>query len=117
MLEFGIASDLYTAGARDDGTPFIAEQYYILATDETGRRWRHYAMFNGCHVMRCYLDMGEDAFTDIRTSAQVRAQILLDRIIAAGGVIAMQYWDETFPEYGSDAYMMDPGDLGDAEYY
>jgi hypothetical protein len=114
MLEFGIVSDLYTAGMCDDGTPFIAEQFYILATDETGRRWRHNAIFNGCRVMS-----GEDGcmFIDIRTNAVVRATQLLMRIEAAGGVIDMQYWDETYPEYGSDAYMMDPCDLDDAEYY
>jgi hypothetical protein len=115
MLEFGIASDLYEAGRQEDGVPFIAEQYYILATDETGRRWRHDAVFNGCSVSRD--DEGFERFTDIRTGAVARATMLLNRILASNGAINFECWSETYPVYGSDAYQMDPVDLGDAEYY
>jgi hypothetical protein len=115
MLEFGICSDLYTAGYQEDGVPFIAEQYYILATDDTGHRWRHHTVFNGCSVTRD--DEGFECFTDIRTGAVARATMLLNRILAANGAINLDCWEETYPEYGSDAYQMDPGDLMDAEYY
>lgn len=116
MLDFDIRSDLYNAGYREDGTPFIAEQYYVVATDETGRRWRHNTTFNGCRVCQCD-EEGSNIFTDIRTGAVVRATCLLERILAANGVIDLEHWSETYPEYGSLAYQLDPVDLDDAEYY
>lgn len=101
-LTFGIVSDLYEAGIQEDGVPFIAETYYILAEDEYGNRWSHNTRFNGCGVST---DLeGLPHFTDIRTNAKARAQMLLDRINAAGGQIDLEHWSEARPAYGSKAY-------------
>ena len=47
------ASDLYQAGFSCDGHPFIAECFYVLMEDATGRRFRHNAIFNGTKQVIC----------------------------------------------------------------
>ncbi len=101
-LTFSIVSDLYEAGIQEDGVPYIAETYYILAEDERGNRWSHNTRFNGCTVSTDY--EGFTRFTDTRTNATARAQMLLNRITAAGGQINFDCWSETRPAYGSEAY-------------
>jgi len=115
MLEFEIQSNLYHAGYKEDGTAFDAEQYFIIATDEHGNRWRHDTDFIGCCITTD--DEGFDRFEDLRVSAQLGANRLLDRINAAGGLLDWDHWDVTYPVYGSPAYCIDPVDLDEIEYY
>ena len=102
MLTFAVGSDLYNAGYTEDGTSFIAERYFISATDDNGNRWVHRAQFNGCNVE--VDDEGMNRFFDIRTEAGARCERLLARIEAAGGAVNLDHWEEARPEYGSVAY-------------
>ena len=102
MLDFEIASDLYTAGVWEDGHPYTANMYYILATDNDGNRWMHYMRFPGCSVV--HNEEGFPQFVDIREQALTRANQLLAAIEKAQGQINLQYWTQTTPMHGSLAY-------------
>lgn len=103
-LAFYIDSDLYQAGYQCDGHPFIAENFFVMAEDEQGNRWRHHMTFNGCHVYSGEETDGESVFSDIRPEARAKVERLLARIEAAGGKIDLGYWSEERPAYGSRAY-------------
>ena len=103
MLTFGIGSDLYCAGRRDDGSEFHAERFYVFAEDARGNRWTHGSQFAGCAV-HWSSEVGCNFFEDIREEARARAERLLARILAAGGRIDLQHWGESRPVYGSPAY-------------
>lgn len=101
-----IASDLYQAGRSDDGQPYIAECYYVLATDERGNRWRWHETFLGCRVE--HDEEGYPHFADTREQAKAEVSVLLARMHAHGvhlrtapGKIG---WEPTRPAYGSPAY-------------
>lgn len=100
---FDVASDLYRAGFSCDGHPFVAECFYVVATDARGNRWAHHATFRGCLVERD--EEGQAHFADARPAAQHAAEQLLRRIQAAGGRINLDHWREARPEYGSAAYV------------
>ena len=105
-LTLEIASDLDQAGRSDDGQPFLAECYYILATDERGNRWRWYDTFHGARLE--YDEEGCSHFADTREQAKAEVSVLLARMHAHGvhlrtapGKIG---WEPTRPAYGSPAY-------------
>jgi len=102
-LSFSVVSDLYVAGRREDGTDFIAEQYYVVAEDARGNRWSHNAVFNGCRVECDDEDYYQQYFIDIREEAHARADKLLARIRIAPS-IDMECWEAIRPAYGSLAY-------------
>ena len=67
---FEIVSDLYQAGRTEDGDAYTAEVYYVMAEDEDGNRWQHFAAFPGCEVS---VDP-EDGFQVFGESGQVRGR-------------------------------------------
>lgn len=107
-FEAGIASDLYDAGRRDDGQPFIAERFFVeLVNVETGRRWRHNLAVNGA-ILRYCEETGEPCFFDVRAQAQARLERLVARVqerLEQGGRLDADQWYEVDPVYGSDEYV------------
>lgn len=104
-MDITVFSDLYVAGKTEDNEEFLAEVYYVMATNARGERWVHELTFPSCrkHVD----DEGLPHFEDIRPLAEARAEDLASRVrkaLAAGGQINFDYWVETFPAYGSEAF-------------
>ena len=102
MLTFSVGYDLYIAGYTEDGYPYTAERYFVAATDDNGNRWIHSSQHDGCRVEQD--EEGMDRFIDIRDEAKAHCERLVARINAVGGVINLDHWTETRPEYGSIAY-------------
>lgn len=100
-LEIGIGSNLYQAGYTEDGHPFTAECYFIVATDVDGNRWTHTHTFAGART-ECD-EEGMDHHIDVREEAMGRAEALLARI-AAADEINIDRWVTADPAYGSRAY-------------
>ena len=101
------ASDLFNAGYACDGHPFIAECFYVLMEDATGRRFRHNAIFNGTKQVVCE-ETGDACFPDLREEASAKADRLAARVnaaLAAGAKLDADLWEEVDPAYGSDAYV------------
>lgn len=101
-----VVSDLYQAGHGCDGQPFIAELFYVVVENESGRRFRHSAHFNGTeHLIS---EEGESHFPDYRDQASEKAQRLADKVneaIQAGQPLNLDLWEEVEPAYGSDEYI------------
>lgn len=107
-FEVGVTSDLFNAGYRDDGQPFIAERFFVeLVNVNTGRRWRHNLAINGAEQHFCE-ETGEPHFSDVREQAQQRLERLVARIqerLEQGGRLDADQWYEVDPVYGSDEYV------------
>ena len=102
-----VASDLYEAGRACDGHPFIAEKYYVLIENATGRRFRHEKSFAGAEVVECE-ETGEVNFADIRETAKAIVEELAAKVnaaLASGKALTSSCWFEVDPAYGSDAYI------------
>ena len=102
-----VSSDLYNAGRTEDGHAFIAEVFYVVMEDASGRRFRHEASFAGT---QCVVDKEEGYahFPDLRQEATAKAERLVVRVNAslkAGKGVDMDLWAEVDPAYGSDAYI------------
>jgi hypothetical protein len=103
-------SDLFNAGFSCDGHPFIAEQFYVVAENAAGRRFRHIALFNGTERLVCE-ETGDACFPDRRAEASAKAERLAARVnavlVAGQGLDGLDatYWDEIDPAYGSDEYI------------
>ena len=102
-----VASDLYQAGFSCDGHPFIAEKYYVLIENASGRRFRHEKSFAGVEVIKCE-ETGETGFADIRETAKAIAEDLAAKVnvaLASGKTLTASCWFEVDPAYGSDSYV------------
>jgi hypothetical protein len=107
-LEISAVSDLFNYGMTEDGTPFIAERYFIEAEATNGQRWIHTARFDS--VVK--VDGGEECdgmvfFEDHRQEASDKCEALAERIrlfMNAGGKLDPVHWIESDPRYGSNAY-------------
>jgi hypothetical protein len=100
------ASDMYNAGYKCDGHPFIAEQYYVIIENAAGRRFRHTAIFNGTQEVVCP-ESGDSYFPDLRQEASAKAERLVARVNAAlqsNQFLSPTFWEEIDPAYGSDEY-------------
>ena len=106
--EVQMVSDLYEAGRKDDGHPFIAERYFAQLEDANGRRWRHNAAANSA-INLGYDENGEGPYyADNRQEAQNKIGKLVARVnahLAAGGSINFDHWYEVDPAFGSDEYI------------
>jgi hypothetical protein len=102
-----VVSDLFNAGRTEDGTPFIAEIFYVVMENAAGRRFRHDATFSGVEVLVDEYE-GGTYFADRREEATAKAERLAARVNAAiktGRGVDMDLWDEVDPAYGSDEYI------------
>jgi hypothetical protein len=102
-----ITSDLFDAGRTEDGTPFIAEIFYVVMENAAGRRFRHDATFSGVEVLVDEYE-GGTYFADRREEATAKAERLAARVnaaIKAGHGVDLALWDEVDPAYGSDEYI------------
>ena len=102
-----ITSDLFDAGRTEDGTPFIAEIFYVVMENAAGRRFRHDATFSGVEVLVNEYE-GGTYFADRREEATAKAERLAARVnaaIKAGCGVDLALWDEVDPAYGSDEYI------------
>jgi len=105
-LQVEIASNLYEAGRTEDGDPYVAEWFHIVAESESGRRWVHSFSLAGALATRCE-ETGEPHFIDIREEAKARLGRVVARInahLAAGGRLSKEHWREIDPAYGSQSY-------------
>jgi len=100
-LEFEAVSDLKEYGFNDDGTPFIGEVFYVVATNARGDRWAHNMRFQGVKLE--HYDEGT-AFTDTRAIARFQCNRIINKI-KARGYINLANWVESRPVYGSEAYV------------
>lgn len=102
-----VASDLYQAGYSCDGHPFIAEKYYVLIENASGRRFRHNKSFAGVEVIQCD-ETGETGFQDVRNEVKAIVEGLAAKInatLASGKPLTQVCWSEVDPAYGSDEYV------------
>jgi hypothetical protein len=101
MFNVYINSELKDFGLTEDGESFIAEVYFLTAEDEDGNRWNHFGRFPGARLIA-----GEECnyFIDIREESKARVERLLEDVLASGKDINLEYWDATYPVYGSRAY-------------
>ena len=105
-----VASDLYRAGDTEDGTPFIAEVYYVTIENSEGRQFQHDAFFPGVAVCFYTDEDGHNSsyFDDCREEAQAKAERLASRVnqaLQSGKGIDLAHWREIDPVYGSDEYI------------
>jgi hypothetical protein len=97
-LIFGVRSDVVSLGRHwEDGEEMIGYVGYVVAEDPAGRRWAH---------NRSYTHQEPEG-------AEAQADVLCQRIEAAGGKINLAYWTEIDPAYGSRAYQV----LDDDRYF
>lgn len=102
-----VISDLFDAGRTEDGTPFIAEIFYVVMENAAGRRFRHDATFSGVEVLVDEYE-GGTYFADRREEATAKAERLAARVNAAiktGRGVDLALWEEVDPAYGSDEYI------------
>jgi hypothetical protein len=100
-------SDLFDAGRTEDGTPFIAEVFYVAMENEAGRRFHHNSSFSGVEVLVDEYEGGK-YFSDRREEATAKAERLAQRVNAAlkaGHGVDLALWNEVDPAYGSDEYV------------
>ena len=101
-----VRSELYHAGITEDGAPFHAERYCVIAELPSGARWQHYRTFNGCR--RWQHPEGYYVFEDARAEALLRARRLINRArrhLRAGGGLDLTCWHDIPAAYGSEAYI------------
>jgi len=102
-----VAFDLFNAGRTDDGTPYIAEIFYVLIENQAGRRFRHNATFSAVEVMVDEYE-GGTYFANRLEQAAAKAERLTARVNAAlksGVALDAECWEEVDPAYGSDEYI------------
>jgi len=105
-LEVEISSDVYCAGKTEDGYPYTAEVFYVVAVFPNGRRIAHSSTFRSCEVEQN--EEGYNIFISIKDEAFSKVERLCSRIqkcLVNGGKLDMTYWDEINPVYGSDYYI------------
>lgn len=107
-MDITVFEDVANFGPTEDGAPYTAPVYCVMAQDAKGNRWVHELTFPGCKRYATTVE-GElfVRFEDRRQIAQARATELASRVrkaLAAGGQINLDYWVETFPAYGSEAF-------------
>lgn len=102
-VEIEIRSDLRNYGPKDDGTPFIGEEFYIVAITKRGDVFRHYRTLPGA-ARDIHDETGEPYFTDLRGWAKAYCEAVVKKI-KERGVINLTYWTRSRPEYGSKAYV------------
>ena len=103
-LSFSVESSLYEAGITEDGERFIAEMYYVVATDRDGSRYIHTHAYKGARVYETDDAIG---FEDVRQQAEAAVNKLLNKIVRSGGRIDLGVWAVDRPAYGSAAYIAD----------
>lgn len=76
-VTFGIKSEVYKAGSTEDGTPYIAEVFFVVAQEEDGKEWEHPARFPGARYWQ-----NEDSFgyEDVREEAKEKVNALIQSL-------------------------------------
>lgn len=104
-VEFAVVSDVYEAGHRDDGTPFIGERYFVSAEVEDGRRFRYHKDWAGVEAFPNEED-GGSFFRDVRPRAVALAEAVCRTVAKDTFNPNSDNWYEARPVYGSDAYIV-----------
>lgn len=119
-MDISVFEDVANFGPTEDGAPYTAPVYCVMAQDAKGNRWVHELTFPGC---KRYATMVEGElivrFENLSKIAQARAEDLASRVrkaLTAGGQINFDYWVETFPAYGSEAYREEDMVVWEKEY-
>jgi hypothetical protein len=104
MLTFELASDTMFFGNHwEDGEPIFGMVFYVLAQMADGTRYRHFhnytskvKTFDNQELVWFWADRYEEA--------KEAAERFFERV-KAKGTINRENWVETYPVYGSDAYI------------
>ena len=103
-FQFSIATELHQYGTDEDGTPFLGEVYYVIATNGQGNRFAHPAYFAGCQV-EIHPEEGIPCFIDIREKATREVTDLLKTLKSnPENEFNSSTWLKIPPAYGSEAY-------------
>lgn len=103
-MELSIRSELYEAGRTEDGRPYEAEAYTVVATLADGTRFTQ-GWFPGCEVVTEDTEFGVMVFyNDVRERAESKAKALLATLKLAGVNVDDGSWSETYPVYASEAF-------------
>jgi fermentation-respiration switch protein FrsA (DUF1100 family) len=89
VVNVHLRGDRIPAGLTEDGDTYFETVVYVVAETKAGRRFLHHHSF----------ESHEEA-TALRLEARVKA----------AGVIDTAHWGETYPVYGSDAYLVEDAD-------
>jgi len=106
QIELEVRSDLYVAGHDEEGQPYTAESYKILATFKNGERLVFEKHYPGCEAER-FEDEGFSGtyFKDVREQALAAAERQMTQF-EKDGAIYRSMWSEHEPMYGTPAYEM-----------
>jgi hypothetical protein len=105
MFTITVASELYDAGRTEDGRPFHAERFYLVAEDTKGYRLRHFLTLHG--AIRHEHPDGV-FFEDVRVGVRAQLERLAGRVrawLALEKKLQLDYWERIDPAYGSVAYV------------
>lgn len=112
--EVVVRSDLYLAGYQEDGTEFLAENYYVQLAFEDGSSLTHSSIFNGAEVE--VSPDGFNFFADVRSEASAAAEHLAQRIRNAGEInLDSQRWSAGPAAYSTDAYLAEVAMMSEVE--
>lgn len=81
-----LRGDRIPAGLTEDGDTYFETVVYVVAETKAGRRFLHHHSFE---------------------SHEEAAALRLEARVKAAGVIDTAHWGETYPVYGSDAYLVE----------
>ena len=101
--QISVTSELYEAGINEEGRPYTAEVYIVVAELPGGMRYANNHHFRGC-VVHTNDEDGGVYFEDVREAAMTQAEELVAHIMASGSFINLAHWYEYTPVYGSAAY-------------
>ena len=116
LLSVYVDSVLYEAGRSEDGQPYTAECYLIVAEFVGGEVYAHAVRFKGCSVE--VDEEGEKHFVDVRTEAAAKAEHLCARInacVAHGTELDLAHWHFHRNVYGTSAYLAEVAEMTDRQ--
>lgn len=103
-IQFAVCSDLFDAGACDDGTRFEGLRYYVQAEFPNGQRFRYFKEWDGVKATPNYED-GGNFFEDVRPRAIALAEAVCRTVAKDKFDPTSNLWFEDRPCYGSDAFL------------
>lgn len=89
VVNVNLRGERVAAGLTEDGDPYFVSVIQVVAETKAGRRFLHDFLFE---------------------SHQEAAALRLEARVKAAGVIDTTHWNETYPVYGSDAYLIEDAD-------
>ncbi len=109
----GLQDDLFALTHPEDGSEYTASVFFVVATNEvTGERYAHDHRFYSAHT---YAETDEDGYycgiASHKELTVAQAEAFLAKVQAAQAAgrfttpVDRNHWVETYPVYGSPAYI------------